>query len=1337
MQDKRTKKQLLEELSALNRQIDDLKKSMTLFGPEEDAFEAIGNSMQVGIYIIQDHKTIFANAHMSSYSGYSQEELLTLSLIRDIVHQDDQVRVRECGIKMLKGEDLAPYEYRIRGKDGSTKWLMEKITSIKYRGQKAVLGNTMDVTNKKRTEDEHRNIKEKLEILIQERTSELSAMNEALKESEEYTKVLFHSSIIPKIVMDAKTGIYIDCNEAAVKIYGYASREEVIGKTPIDVSAPTQYDGEDSPTEAGKRIEACRRDGFHVFGWRHQRPNGQIWDADVHLMLFRHKGKPLMQFALQDISERKKAEEALRQTEAKYRNIIENATEGIFQTTHDGRYLSVNPALLRMFGFNSPDEMMKAVTDIGRQLYVNPEDRERFKYSMAEQGFVKEFEAQLYRKDKSIIWTSINAHIVYDSNGSILYYEGTFQDITERKRTEDALRESKERYKNFIEKSFAGVYVVQNGLFVFLNDNAASFAGYKPEELIGRQPGTVIHPDDRGKSREKAKKMLSGEDQSPYEFRIVTKDGQIRWIMEMITSIQFDGRKAILGNSMDITDRKLAEEALQASQEIERSILLSVPHGLFGVEQRRIFFANDAMEDVFGWKPEELIDKSTRVIFRNDEEWEEYGTILYSMVKTKPVVNFEWNIPFVRKDGREIFCRMSVSRIGKELGDSKRIVATFEDITNRKRAEDELRQSESTLRSVFLAAPVGICIMKNRQYQSANAFWQESFGYPEESIIGKNTRILYENDEEYDRVGWELYTHLRERGLASVETRLRRSDGVFREVILTAAPLRADDLTAGTVVIIHDVTERKQAEDELKESQRRLSDIIDFLPDATLVIDKDEKVIAWNRAIESMTGVKAEEMLGKSNYEYSLPFYGDRRPILIDLALHTDREKEKRYTAIQRVGDILFGESFTPKLPPGDIHLSATASVLRNSKGEIIAAIECIRDNTERKRLEERLNRAEKMEGLGRLAGGVAHDLNNVLGVLVGYSDLLQQKLPEDSSLRRYAENIQQSSIRAAAIIQDLLTLARRGVTISKVVDLNRIIFDYLKTPEFESLKSYHPNVKVWTELEEGLLNIKGSPIHLGKTIMNLISNASEAISDHGEVTIRTENLYLDQPIRRYDDMQEGDYVVLTVSDSGRGIPAKDLGKIFEPFFTKKVMGRSGTGLGLAVVWGTVKDHNGYIDVQSEEGKGTIFKLYFPVTREELPQTKETVSPSIYMGRGESILVVDDVNEQRELAVNMLGWLGYQVEALSSGEEAIIHLKNHKVDLVVLDMIMEPGIDGLETYGRIIEFRPKQKAIIVSGFSETDRVKKAMEIGAGAFVRKPYILEKIGIAVRKEIDRLG
>jgi len=238
-----------------------------------------------------------------------------------------------------------------------------------------------------------------------------------------------------------------------------------------------------------------------------------------------------------------------------------------------------------------------------------------------------------------------------------------------------------------------------------------------------------------------------------------------------------------------------------------------------------------------------------------------------------------------------------------------------------------------------------------------------------------------------------------------------------------------------------------------------------------------------------------------------------------------------------------------------------------------------------------------------------------------------------------------------------------------------------------------------------------------------------------GIVTIKTANQYLDKPIHGYDEVREGDYVVLSVSDTGEGIPAADLKRIFEPFYTKKVMGRSGTGLGLAVVWGTVKDHNGYINVESEEGKGSTFTLYFPVTREDITTEAAAISISEYMGKGESILVVDDVKEQCDLAAGMLRKLNYNVARVSSGEEAIAYLKEHKIDLMVLDMIMDPGMDGLDTYRSVLEIHPRQKAIIVSGFSESDRVITAQALGAGAYVRKPYIIEKLGLAVKTELDR--
>ncbi len=386
-------------------------------------------------------------------------------------------------------------------------------------------------------------------------------------------------------------------------------------------------------------------------------------------------------------------------------------------------------------------------------------------------------------------------------------------------------------------------------------------------------------------------------------------------------------------------------------------------------------------------------------------------------------------------------------------------------------------------------------------------------------------------------------------------------------------------------------------------------------------------------------------------------------------------------------------------------------------------------------RAERKLLHAQKMEAIGTLAGGVAHDLNNILAGLVSYPDLLLMDLSEDSPLRDPILTIKESGEKAATVVQDLLTMTRRGVAVKEVVNLNEIVSEYFKSPEYNRLKSFHRDAEVKTHFEPNPLNILGSSVHLYKTLMNLVSNAAEALSERGKIIITTQNRYIDRPVRGYDDVQEGDYVVLTVSDNGIGISPEDIERIFEPFYTKKVMGRSGTGLGMAVVWGTVKDHEGYIDVESIEGEGTTFTLYFPVTRQEAEKDMASLSIKDYLGNKESVLVIDDMEEQRYVAKGILQKLGYSVTTADSGEDAIDYLKTNSADLLVLDMIMDPGIDGLETYKRILKLHPGQTSIITSGFSETDRVKEAQNLGTGAYVKKPYMLEKIGMAVKKELEK--
>ena len=396
---------------------------------------------------------------------------------------------------------------------------------------------------------------------------------------------------------------------------------------------------------------------------------------------------------------------------------------------------------------------------------------------------------------------------------------------------------------------------------------------------------------------------------------------------------------------------------------------------------------------------------------------------------------------------------------------------------------------------------------------------------------------------------------------------------------------------------------------------------------------------------------------------------------------------------------------------------------------------ERIRADREKRDLEKRLLRSKKMEALGLLAGGVAHDLNNVLSGIVSYPELILMDLEMDHPMRSMLLTIQRSGQKAAAIVQDLLALARRGVTSMAVLNLNdAVIQDYLDSPEFEKLCAFHPRVNIKTDLSPDLLNIKGSAIHLKKAVMNLISNAAEAQPDGGSIAIRTENRYLDRPLRNYEHVTEGDYVVLRIEDEGMGIASEDMERIFEPFYTKKVMGHSGTGLGMAVVWGTVQDHQGYINVESQEGKGTSIELYFPITREAQKVPQEAPSVESYKGHGESVLVIDDVPEQREIVTALLARINYRVNAVESGEKALEYLDDHSADILVLDMIMDPGMDGLETYRHILQRHPNQRAVIASGYAENERVREAQRLGAGTYIRKPYTLEKIAVAIKRNLQ---
>jgi len=399
-----------------------------------------------------------------------------------------------------------------------------------------------------------------------------------------------------------------------------------------------------------------------------------------------------------------------------------------------------------------------------------------------------------------------------------------------------------------------------------------------------------------------------------------------------------------------------------------------------------------------------------------------------------------------------------------------------------------------------------------------------------------------------------------------------------------------------------------------------------------------------------------------------------------------------------------------------------------------------VTDITERKKAEkdkdqltEKLHQAKKMESIGLMAGGVAHDLNNILSGIVGYPELILQDLEEKSELREPIEAIHQSGQRAATVVADLLTVARGAASTREPCDLNLLIKEYLNSPEGIKLKSLYPDIVYKHEVNAENADISCSPVHVKKCLMNLVTNASEAIIDNGTVIISTHNHRINGAAHIRKKIEYGEYIVLCVEDTGPGISDEDLKHIFEPFYSKKVMGRSGTGLGLTVVWNTVKDHDGKIFVDSGEN-GTCFRLYFPVNKQEnVIQSHDNKLEKLH-GNNEHILIVDDEAQLRDIASRMLVALGYNAVAVSSGEAAIEFVKKTPVDLIVIDMLMGPGMNGRQTYEEIIRIYPNQKAIIASGFSKSDDVKASLQLGAAGFIKKPYSMKQLGLVVKEALQ---
>ncbi len=636
---------------------------------------------------------------------------------------------------------------------------------------------------------------------------------------------------------------------------------------------------------------------------------------------------------------------------------------------------------------------------------------------------------------------------------------------------------------------------------------------------------------------------------------------------------------------------------------------------------------------------------------------------------------------------------------------------------NSQNIQKRLLESESRLRSIFLAAPIGIGVVVDRIVKDANDRLCDMTGYSRSELVGQSARMLYPTYEEYNHVGSEKYRQIKEKGTGSVETRWRRKDGTIIDVLLSSTPFNPVDLSAGVTFTALDITEQKQTENELRHEKERFHNLIHNAPFGMLMIDKYGIFNYANPKFTEIFGYDLKDVPdGKKWFELAYPDPEYRRQVVSawieDLKSYEPGEKRPR------VYKVTCRDGFRKVINFIPVCLKT---------GENIIACE---DITERIKLENQLRQAQKMESVGRLAGGVAHDFNNMLQAIMGYAELGMLNIKPGEAPDANLIQISQAAQRAANLVGQLLAFARRQAVSLKVIDLNNTVASMLGMlirvigEDIELI--WKPGLDPWP--------VKMDPAQIDQILANLLVNARDAIEGAGSIIIETGNAVLDEAYCSVNaGFMPGKYVMLTVSDSGSGMDTKTASQIFEPFFTTKEVGK-GTGLGLAMVYGIVKQNSGFINVYSEPGLGTTFKIYLPYCNSKA-DSEDEVQEQLFSGGTETVLVVEDEKMLLELAVTILEDQGYKVLSAESPEKALTIAReyNSPIHLLVTDVVM-PGMNGWELKEALVPLYPEIKTIYMSGYTADIIANKGIIENDTVFLQKPFTINALAEKIRQVIE---
>ncbi|MBV6625314.1 MAG: PAS domain S-box protein [Rivularia sp. (in: Bacteria)] len=1123
----------------------------------------------------------------------------------------------------------------------------------------------------------------------------------------------FETNILNRIG-DAVVGIDSEhrityLNQAAEKLYNI-KLENFLGRQIEEAYNSRWHNDEDEQAacNALSATEAWQGENIHI------KNNGEEIFVESSVSVLKDNGGDNIGLiaVIRDISKRKREEIAFRERLQQLETIADNNPVGIYRFIYhtDGNvsipYASVG--YRQLLGLN-PVDMSAYPEDVLATIHLD--DREQFAQALitasGEQHQSHYIEYRAIDVLGQVKWFGNNFRCSNRKNGDLIV-DGVDIDITARKRAEIALQTSEARFRSLVEISSDWVWEINEyGLFTYASPKVLDILGYTPQEILGKTPLDLL-PTEEGKRLSEVFNSFIIEKQQFKNLENIKfhKNGHTV-IMETSGVPIFDANgyfRGYRGIDRDITERFQAEDRLRTSEECFRVLVTHAPVGIFQTDARGgCLFINPRWSEITGLRQQEASGEGW-VQALHPEDKEQVLTAWYDTAATGEEFAMEYR--FRTPEGKVNWVVGNAIAIRNQTGKITGYLGTITDITEIKQVELELRESKERYRSVVKSMHEGVVIQQaDGTIISCNASAQKILGLSAEQIKGRNCvdprwRTIHEDGSPFPGETHPAMVVLRT-GKPCLYTVMGvyKPNGKLTWILINSEPLflPGGNLPYRVVTSFSDITRRKEAEEKIKEQAQ----LLDITTDAILVKDLEETILYCNSSTEHIYGWKKEELIGKTAKEL---LYEEISP-----------ELESALREVIEIGSWQ-GELHKITKTGQNIIVASRWTLVCDEAGKPESILTVDTDITQTKQLENQFLRTQRLESLGTLASGIAHDLNNMLTPILAIAQLLPFKLNnQDGDCREMLSMLEDSAKRGADLVKQILTFARGNEGKRTVLQIKHL----LKEIEQFANRTFTKSIAINRYLPQDLLTVFADPTQMHQVFVNLVVNARDAMPNGGTITISAQNLYVDESYAKMNiEAQVGYYVVVTIADTGIGISPEAIERVFDPFFTTKEVGK-GTGLGLSTAIGIIKNHGGFIEVTSELGKGSQFKIYLPSTQDKrIKPAQENIA---LLGNSEQILIVDDEPAICEIIKTTLESQNFKILTAADGIEAISTYVQNKtaISLVLIDMMM-PEMDGATAIATLQQLNPQVKIIAMSGLISTEALAKAAGTGIQGFLAKPF-----------------